>query len=255
VAFLLAAALLAIPAASSRAADAPARVEWVKIPGGPFAMGSARWPDAKPVHQVVVKTFELARTPVTNKQYQACVAAGGCAPLAVKCATAAFTGDDQPVVCVDWSQAAAFCRWAGGRLPSEAEWEYAARGGGKTRAYPWGDAPADCGRAVFDSGGYGCGRKTSWPVCSKPSGNTVQGLCDMAGEVYEWTADAYHDSYDGAPTDGSAWEDAGAKHRVVRGGSWSRKADYLETRLRAAAAPGNANVTLGFRPARSLTQE
>ena len=223
---------------------------WIKLSGGNFSMGSARWPDARPVHQVSIKPFEMAKSPVTNKQYQACVAAGACEPLSVKCATAAFTGDDQPVVCVDWGRAAAFSRWVGGRLPSEAEWEYAARSGGKKRAFPWGDEPATCERAVLSEGGFGCGRKTSWPVCSKPAGNTEQGLCDMAGEVYEWVKDAYHDSYEGAPTDGGAWEDSGAKHRVVRGGSWSRKADYAFSSLRGAAVPANSNVTLGFRPAR-----
>jgi formylglycine-generating enzyme required for sulfatase activity len=247
---LIVAARLSFSAAGAGAADAPSGVEWVKIPGGVFAMGAERWPDASPVHQVVVKAFELAKSPVTNKQYRDCVEAGACAPLSVKCATAAFTGDDQPVVCVDWSQAAAFSHWIGGRLPSESEWEYAARGGGKKIAYPWGDAPPTCSLAVFDHGGYGCGRKSSWPVCSKPAGNTAQGLCDMAGEVYEWVSDAYHDSYDGSPTDGSAWDDPAAKHRVVRGGSWSRKGDYLRTSLRGAAVPGNSNVTLGFRPAR-----
>ncbi len=245
---LLAAALLFIP--SARAADNPAGLEWVKIPGGTFAMGSERWPDAKPVHQVVVKGFELAKSEVTNKQYRACVAAGACSELSVKCATAAFSVDDQPVVCVTWDQAAAFSAWAGGRLPSEAEWEYAARGGGKKRDYPWGDAPATCDRAVLDEGGYGCGLKKSWPVCSKPKGNTPQGLCDMAGGVYEWVEDAYHDTYEKAPTDGGAWEEDKPRHRVVRGGSWSRKADYLFTSLRGAASPWNANVTLGFRPAR-----
>ena len=243
---LIAALLAAFPAA---AAD-KAVVDWVKIPGGVFAMGSASWPDAKPIHQVAVKPFEVAKAPVTNKQYRACVEAGACVPLAVKCASAPFTGDDQPVVCVTWDQAAAFSRWAGGRLPSEAEWEYAARSGGKKRAYPWGDEPATCARAVLDEGGYGCGRKAAWPVCSKPKGNTKQGLCDMAGEVYEWTADAYHESYEGAPTDGAAWDEQHPKHRVVRGGSWSRKADYQLAALRGAAVPSNANVTLGFRPAR-----
>jgi formylglycine-generating enzyme required for sulfatase activity len=229
---------------------AAAAIQWVALPGGLYSMGSDRWPDAKPVHQVAIKPFEMAKAPVTNKQYQACVADGACVALSTQCATAPFIGADQPVVCVTWDMAAAFAHWAGGRLPSEAEWEYAARSGGKKRSYPWGDEPPDCDRAVLNAGGYGCGRKASWPVCSKPKGNTRQGLCDMAGEVYEWTQDAYHESYDGAPSDGRAWDEPAPKHRVVRGGSWSRTADYLPASLRGAAVPTNANVTLGFRPVR-----
>ncbi|MFI5350758.1 MAG: formylglycine-generating enzyme family protein, partial [Elusimicrobiota bacterium] len=117
--FVLLALLLSLP---SSAAD-KSGIEWVSLPGGHFAMGSERWPDAKPVHQVAVKPFQIAKFPVTNTQYRACVTAGACSKQSVKCATAAFTNDDQPIVCVTWDQAAAFSRWAGGRLPSEAEWE------------------------------------------------------------------------------------------------------------------------------------
>ena len=160
---------------------AAAAITRVYIPGGLYSMGSSQWSDSKPVHQVQEKPFEMAKSPVTNKQYQACVAAGACVELSTKCATAPFTGDDQPVVCVTYEMAATFAAWAGGRLPSEAEWEYAARSGGKNRAYPWGDAPPTCERAVLSEKGYGCGAKTSAPVCSRPKGNTQQGLCDMAG--------------------------------------------------------------------------
>lgn len=248
---LLVALLLLVPAPRASARD-KSGVKWIALPGGAFDMGSEKWEDAKPVHRVTVKPFAVAKAPVTNRQYRACVKAGACTPPAVKCAEPPFNGDDQPVACVTWDQAAAYARWVGGRLPSEAEWEYAARGTGKTGAHPWGDAPATCALAVLDEGGYGCGRKSSWPVCSKPAGNTAQGLCDMLGEVYEWTADAYHVSYDSAPADGSAWTDPPADYRAVRGGSWSRQADYLDATLRSAAKPDNGNVTLGFRPVRDL---
>ena len=138
---------------------------------------------------MTVKSFQLAKTEVTNKQYKACVEAGACTPP-----SSYEGGDDQPVVNVDWNQAKAFSEWVGGRLPSEAEWEYAARSGGKERKYPWGDEEPSCERAVMNQGGNGCGRNATWPVCSKTAGNTSQGLCDMAGNVWEWTQDWYHDS-------------------------------------------------------------
>src|SRR5207247_2633087 len=146
-----------------------------------------------------------------------------CAPAAfsgcVHKNPASFQGDDQPVVCVDWRQAQAFARWAGARLPSEAEWEYAARSAGQDRQYPWGDEDPISGLTLLWSAKFG---RTS-PVCSNAEKNTRQGLCDMAGSVWQWTQDAYHDSYDGAPADDGAWSGSAASSRVLRGGSW---ADY-----------------------------
>lgn len=227
-----------------------AGIEWVTIPGGVFQMGSDSG-DERPVHEVRVPTFDISRTAVTFRQYRACVTAGACAPVDEKCAGVESTGDEQPVVCVDWSQASAFARWAGGRLPSEAEWEYAARSGGKTRKFPWGDEEPTCERAVLNHGdGLGCGRKAAWPVCSKPKGNTEHGLCDMAGNVWQWVQDRKHRSYVGAPADGSAWETPATKHRVQRGGTWSFNANFARTTARSGDVPELRGDYIGFRVAR-----
>ena len=179
-----------------KAADAPegaaagaagkAGIEWVSIPGGSFQMGSSSGgSDEQPVHTVRVSSFALMKTEVTFGQYRQCVSAGACTPAHTSDGScyvydgdtwgkgtlpSSFQGDEQPVVCVDWEQAQAFAAWAGGRLPTEAEWEYAARSGGKSWTYPWGEETASCSRAVMDDGGNGCGEVRTWPVCSKQRG-------------------------------------------------------------------------------------
>jgi len=227
-------------------------VEWVRIPGGSFNMGSKDFEWAQPVHRVTVRTFEMTKTLVTVEQYKACVDAGACtAPdTGGKCNWGQSDRGKHPINCVDWYQAQAYAKWAGGRLPTEAEWEYAARSGGRDWKYPWGNENATCERAVMDDGGYGCGRDSTWPVCSKPSGNTTQGLCDMAGNVWEWVQDWYHDSYNGAPTDGSAWESPTGSHRVYRGGSWNGGAGDVRAAFRYDYSPGLRGDDLGFRVAR-----
>ena len=238
-----------IEAILQRAAAAKDRrlIDWVKIPGGTFLMGTndpkPDFGDAKPVHRVTLAGFYMSRTLVTNRQYRACVNAGACSTAPNM---KGFNGDDQPVVGVNWDQAEAFAAWAGGRLPSEAEWEYAARSGGKDWKYPWGDGDANCGDAVI----AGCGWNATAPVCSKPAGNTAQGLCDMAGNAWEWLADWFHDSYKGAPLDGGAWIDPAGSARVFRGGSWNSGADAARAANRASFDPGYHANTLGFRVAR-----
>ncbi len=232
-------------------AKAAAAIKWVTIPGGSFAMGYGAddgWSFAKPIHQVAVKPFQMAKTLVTVAQYKACVDAGACAAPATGgyCNWGVAGRDQHPVNCVDWNQAQAFSAWAGGRLPSESEWEYAARSAGKDWKYPWGDEAATCETAVIS----GCTSGGTEPVCSKPAGNTKQGLCDMAGNVWEWVQDWYHYSYNGAPTDGTAWESPAGSFRVFRGGSWGIVADGARSARRDCVVPGRRHLVLGFRPAR-----
>ncbi len=240
--------------------DVPRELEWVQIPGGTFMMGSdAGGPGEQPVHEVTVPSFEMNRTEVTVAQYHECVDDGACTGP-TQCDSYYNWGvagrEDHPVNCVDWFQAVDFCSWMGGRLPSEAEWEYAARGGGQHITYPWGDEVATCDYAVMDidethsNGNDGCGEDRTWPVCSKPTGNTAQGLCDMSGNVWEWVQDWHHWSYNGAPSDGSAWETPSGSGRVERGGGFFNTFYYLRASHRALPNPSERFGGTGFRCAR-----
>lgn len=227
-------------------------IEWIAIESGEFAMGSTRGSsNERPVHDVTVSSFEMSKTEVTVFQYGRCIERGGCneAPgVSDGCNWEVNGRSNHPVNCVSWTQAREFCEWAEGRLPSEAEWEYAARSEGRNQEYPWGDEHPSCERAVMSDGGSGCGENRTWAVCSKPRGNTAQRLCDMAGNVWEWVEDVYLDSYDNAPPDGSA-RVAGGSDRVRRGGSFGY-AVALRGADRSYAPPGLADVYLGFRCAR-----
>ena len=237
---------------------------WVRHKGGRFRMGSENGDsDEKPVHWVTVGDFELAKTEVRNAQYKKCVDAGVCAAAHWDDDTChvppgwntgrlpdRFRGSNQPVVCVDWEQASAYAKWIGGRLPTEAEWEYAARSGGKDRPYPWGSAKATCKRAVMDDGGNGCGRDSTWPVCSKsPAGDTESGVCDMAGNVWEWVADWYGAYSKQAQTDPRG--PTPGVYRVLRGGCWYYNARYVRAASRGWGRPSGRFANIGFRLARS----
>jgi formylglycine-generating enzyme required for sulfatase activity len=222
-----------------------AGIQWVKIPGGDFLMGSddPDLADARPRHVADVKPFQIAMTLVTNKQYAACVSDGACTPA--KPSGAAFRGSDQPVVGVDWHQAEIFSNWAGGRLPSETEWEYAARGAGDETRYPWGDEVPTCRSDAI----AGCADTATIPVCAR-GGDTQQGLCDMAGDAREWVRDWYHDSYEGSPATGAAWDRPEGKRRVIRGASWRDVAGSARAAHRGSGDPDSRADDLGFRPVR-----
>ncbi len=232
-------------------------VDWVAIEGGSFQMGSDEGdPDETPIHPVDVPAFEILGTEVTVEQYASCVDVQVCTePLSENgCDWIVEGHEDEPMGCVTWQQAQDFCDWLGGRLPSEAEWEFAARSQGQEIVYPWGDADASCEYAIMhdpDYGTTGCGLGGFWVVCSRsPRGDTEQGLCDMAGNAWEWVQDWYHAAYEGAPADGSAWEAGGGSARVVRGGSCGNDDPNLRAANRDYAAPDSPIRGLGFRCAR-----
>lgn len=235
--------------------DTGSDVQWIALSGGTYEMGEGDHIDDAPPHAVVVSGFDMAKTETTKGQYAVCVDAGICSEPnadAPGCTWGVEGQFKRPVNCVTWQQAVDFCTWLGGRLPSEAEWEFAARGHGVWNKFPWGWDDADCGRAVMiDAGGYGCGANRTWDVCSKPAGNSADGLCDMAGNAYEWNQDWHHLGYDGAPSDGSAWEDPPGTERVVRGGSFDTFEYHLRTYTRYRYDPEADNAFhVGFRCAR-----
>ena len=250
-------------------------IEWVIIEGGIFDMGTtANGLDETPVHSVSVSTFAMMKTEVTVRMYQACVTAGACStPNCSSSNTPSYTSSppycnynssyslNHPVNYVSWYQMMEFAAWMGARLPTEAEWEYAARGEGQRIPYPWGYDSPYCFYA--DSGG--CGDGTS-SACSKSDGNTSQGLCDMAGNVSEWVQDEWHSRYNGAPGDGSGWcsgacpenaKDANynvnnSTGRVLRGGHWYDGGAFLQTTSRELDPPSSQNAYIGGRLAKSV---
>lgn len=246
---LLAWALLA-PAAYA----APPDFDWVELPGGTIEVGDAEATSSAPLHPVTLPPFALSRTEVTVAQYAACVAAGDCETPRDRtsdptCNWGHKGRDDHPINCVSWRKAEAFAAWVGARLPSEAELEYALRGGVSGQPFPWGTEPATCERAVI----VGCTkrrrRQGTRPVCSTPAGHGMGGLCDLVGNVGEWTADTWHETYDGAPTDGRAWL---GDHRdaVARGSSWSSSVYMLPIHVRMRASRDDHDPDYGFRLAR-----
>jgi len=235
----------------AEAVDTDARVQ---VPGGQFTIGSEvglGHQDEWPPHPVALEGFELDRTEVTNADYRACVEAGICSePQSSGSATREdyFTDssfDAYPVIHVSHGQARRFCAYQGGRLPTEAEWEAAARGQGEPRTYPWGDQEPDCTLANFGGPG-GCSGDTD-EVGRRPDGASPHGALDMAGNVWEWTSDWYDPMYyGGSPTEAPRGPAAGS-HRVIRGGCWESGVDSLRVTCRNAALPRSAQRNIGFR--------
>jgi formylglycine-generating enzyme required for sulfatase activity len=245
------------PLASFRecAKDCP---EMIVVPAGSFSMGSTehdRLDDEEPRHAVTIaKAFAVSKFDVTFADWDACVSVGGC-PQEGRAHDLAWGRGTRPVINVGWDDAQAYVAWLSRmtgkayRLPSEAEWEYAARAG-STTAYYWGDKigsnNANC---------RGCGDNQEKNGRTSPIGSfkpNAFGLYDMAGNVWQWVEDCYHRNYSGAPNDGSAWTSGDCNERVVRGGSWYVSPDLLRSALRGGFTPADRNNVLGFRVGRTL---
>jgi len=270
--------------------DCPSCPEMVIIPSGSFDMGSpsserGRSSDEGPVHKVNVAAFALGKTEITRGQF-ATFANKTKYNAGDKCSTleGGKVGerngdwrklrygqeDNYPIGCVNWSDAKAYAEWLSRktgkqyRLPTEAEWEYAARGKTTTSRY-WGDNPdkacayANAADSTAQAQILGA---SSWTVdnCSDGFAYTAPvgsfkanafGLNDMLGNAWEWTEDSYHDSYKDAPTDGSAWQGDDAK-RVLRGGSWNNAPRNVRAAVRNSYKPALRYSFFGFRLARML---
>jgi formylglycine-generating enzyme required for sulfatase activity/class 3 adenylate cyclase len=214
--------------------------------GGSFTMGSNDDVTEKPTHQVTIRPFSIGQYPVSVREWNECA-------VAKACAFAATGKDDAPITNVSWSDAKQFVAWLAGatrrayRLPSEAEWEYAARAGTQTK-YWWGDQ--------FQPGMANCKNCTDIAAAEQPvkvgsfSPNPF-GLYDMGGGVDQWVEDCWHKNYQGAPSDGSPWVEGDCVSHVIRSGSWKNDARYARPANRDSYDTNVRYPTHGFRVALS----
>ena len=232
--------------------------ETVFIPGGSFIRGRShdlpddglKWfptllKDERPARKIHVEPFYIDKHEVTNRRYAEFLdATGRDAPYYWPDGRPPPGKEDYPVVNVTWHEAAAYCRWSGTRLPTEAEWEYAARGLHDGLKYPWGsEEPSKEKHARFD------GIDGPGPI-GRFSENEF-GLCDMSGNVWEWCSDWYQRDYYSCAPEQDPKGPANGLYRVLRGGGWADDAKYLTCSYRSFARPVERSPTIGFRCAKS----
>lgn len=228
-------------------------LEMVKIPGGSFMMGAPEDEEVKynnehPQHRVILETFFLGKFPITQEQYEVIMGEN----------PSKFQGSKRPVEKVSWYDAVQFCRKLSQitgkkyQLPSEIQWEYACRAQTTTPFHFGETITTDLanyhGDRTYGSGIKGIYREQTTDVGEFPANSF--GIYDMHGNLYEWCEDCWHDNYQGAPVDGSAWVDGEGDenyHRVLRGGSWYNDPVHCRSSARLGFIPDYINFSLGFR--------
>ena len=230
---------------------------WVWVPPGRFTMGSPPGQgrnNERPAHSVTItRGFRLYQHPVTNEQYKRYMSSRSGVKQPSYWTDSRFNAPKQPVVGVDWNEARAYCEWAGARLPTEAEWEYAARGS-ENRQYPWGDAAPSANLAVFEQD-VSSGRPAD--VDGRPGGACWCGAHDMAGNVLEWCSDSYSSNCYDSVKNGVSDPTGPSKgdYPVVRGGSWNDDPGCLRAAYRYGYRIVYGYYALGFRPVAVAPQD
>ncbi|MEO1296240.1 MAG: formylglycine-generating enzyme family protein [Cyanobacteria bacterium J06636_16] len=245
-------------------------LQMMLIPAGTFTMGSPEEEEERqeregPQHDVTLAQFFMAKYPVTQAQWRMVATTLPQINRELKADPASFKGDLRPVESVSWYDAVEFCDRLTihtnrqYRLPTEAEWEYACRAGtttpfhfGQTITTDIANYQGTDDEQLNWSGSYGDGPKGEYrketTLVNQFEGANAFGLCDMYGNVLEWCQDYWHESYDGAPTDGSAWTDGGdSSQRILRGGSWGFDPRYCRSAYRGWDEPDDIVSFVGFR--------
>ncbi|MBI5411342.1 MAG: formylglycine-generating enzyme family protein [Nitrospirae bacterium] len=254
--------MLALLAKSQGASETP--VEWVLVPAGEFEMGTEggpATPDEGPKHKVTLDAFYIGKYEVSNRQYRAFVKVTG-RRVPENCCDARYNlwrGDvmidgvgELPAVNVNWDDAAAYCKWSGARLPTEAEWEKAARGT-DGRAFPWGNDPPSGSRANYSFDEVSppwTGPGMLSRVDQFENGKSPYGVHQMAGNVWEWVQDWYDENYYKSSQAKNPTGPAEGQARVIRGGSWRNSWDVIRVTNRNKHLPDERRVYIGIRCAK-----